>query len=31
MSGTGGVTPENVEEIMDEHIEGGKVVKSLEL
>jgi len=25
----GGVTPENVEEIMDEHIEGGRVVESL--
>lgn len=27
----GSVTPEDVEEIMDEHIEGGKVVKRLEL
>lgn len=27
----GGVTPEDVEEIMDEHIEGGSVVKRLEL
>lgn len=27
----GGVTPGDVEEIMDEHIEGGNVVKRLEL
>lgn len=27
----GGVSPKDVEEIMDEHIEGGKVVKRLEL
>lgn len=27
----GGVTPDDVEEIMDEHIEGGNVVKRLEL
>ncbi|SHK39656.1 2Fe-2S ferredoxin [Desulforamulus aeronauticus] len=27
----GGVRPEDVEKIMDEHIEGGKVIKSLEL
>ena len=27
----GSVTPEDVEEIMDEHIEGGNVVKRLEL
>lgn len=27
----GGVTPEDVEEIMDEHIEGGSPVKRLEL